>query len=69
MKSGPLHIQGKPRGQAPAPLVPMSLSHGENFVSFNNKFHLALVTLVLLKFMCSTSIGASMSEAYIDDCA
>lgn len=38
LKSGPLHIQGKPRGQAPAPLVPMSLSQGENFVSFNKNF-------------------------------
>ncbi|XP_064382815.1 uncharacterized protein LOC135331544 [Halichondria panicea] len=31
LKYGPVHIQTKPRGQAPTPLVPMSLSTGENF--------------------------------------
>lgn len=39
LKYGPVHIQTKPRGQAPTPLVPMSLSTGENFVSHKATAH------------------------------
>lgn len=33
LSSGPLHLQAKPRGVSPTPLIPISLSTGDDFVS------------------------------------
>jgi hypothetical protein len=33
LKSGPAHLQSKPQGMAPTPLIPISISTGVDFVS------------------------------------
>lgn len=53
LKLGPVHVQTVPRGQAPTPLVPMSLSTGENFVS-----HL----LINFRVSCILPTGSARCE-------
>lgn len=48
LKFGPAHLQSKPQGMAPTPLVPISLSTGVDFVSdrppiFKRSRHLVVV--------------------------